>query len=157
MDLGKIKYLVNLEDETKYFFVDEISDDELNPLTDGAENLLLFDATCYQKFVTCIFTDSKEKWILSAKSNELLEFKCNHFSFSGLEKERSEAKLVIDLNLNKQSLWYDYYSGQSLDKLSIGEDFTTGGVLTTIYFMSDIAVFSSKPSKYKRYYEEDEN
>lgn len=44
----KQSYLLDIENNIKFYFVDNISEYEIDPLTDGGENLLLYDETCYQ-------------------------------------------------------------------------------------------------------------
>ena len=141
----KQSYVLDVENNIKFYFVDNISEYEIDPLTDGGENLLLFDETCYQEGVIYIDEYTKGPWILVDKNEFYHVFevkKLNVENFSGLN-----AKLYFLNEDIKEESWYEDYIFDE-GKIKVGEEFSTSPMS---YY--GIYLFSSSPNTYKRFYE----
>ena len=143
----KLSYILDVENNIKFYFVDSISEYEIDPLTDGGENLLLYDETCYQDGVIYIDQDTEGPWVLINKNEfyHVFEVKnLNADNFSG-----SNAKLYFLNEDIQQESWYEDYIFEE-GEIKVGEEFSTAPM--SYYGMY---LFSSSPNTYKRFYEND--
>lgn len=141
----KQSYLLDIENNIKFYFVDNISEYEIDPLTDGGENLLLYDETCYQGGVIYLDEYTKGPWILVDKNEFYHVFEANnldHENFNG-----TKAKLYFLNEDIEQESWYEDYIFDE-GEIKVGEEFSTAPM--SYYGMY---LFSSSPNTYKRFYE----
>ena len=142
----KQSYILDIVNNNKFILVDTISEDEINPLTDGAENLLLYDATCYQEGVFYIDEFTEGFWKLVNKDNhyhvfEALNFKANNFN-------GTQARLYITNTEMTDEGWYEDYLADE-GEIKIGDEFNTSPLCSS----GIMYLFSSSPNTYKRIYE----
>jgi len=143
----KLSYILDVENNIKFYFVDSISEYEIDPLTDGSENLLLYDETCYQDGVIYIDQDTEGPWVLINKNEFYHVFEVKNLNvpnFSG-----SNAKLYFLNEDIEQESWYEDYIFEE-GEIKVGEEFSTAPM--SYYGMY---LFSSSPNTYKRFYEND--
>jgi hypothetical protein len=141
----KLSYILDVENNIKFYFVDNISEYEIDPLTDGGENLLLYDATCFQDGVIYLDEYTKGPWILVDKNEFYHVFEANnldHENFNGLN-----AKLYFLNEDIEQEAWYEDYVFEE-GEIKVGEEFSTAPMR-----YHGMYLFSSSPNTYKRFYE----
>ena len=134
--IGK-SFVLNPSNSKKYFFVDKISEYEIDPLTDGSENLLLYEATCYQKGVIYLDIYSEGPWLLKEINQKFHVFKSDNFILNFYNSEIEE------------EIWYNEKMVAD-EQLNIGEKFSSCPLDSSYMY-----VFSSTPNRYKRFYEND--
>jgi hypothetical protein len=141
----KQSYVLDVENNIKFYFVDNISEYEIDPLTDGGENLLLYDETCFQDSVIYIDEYTEGHWVLVNKNEFYHVFEVKNLNvenFSG-----SNAKLYLLNEDIEQESWYEDYIADE-GEIKVGEEFSSPPM--SFYGMY---LFSSSPNTYKRFYE----
>ena len=143
----KQSYILDVENSIKFYFVDIVSEYEIDPLTDGSENLLLYDVTCYQEGVIYIDEYTEGPWVLVGKNEYYHVFEVKNLDVNNFRG--SNAKLYFLNEELEEESWYEDYLFEE-GEVKVGEEFSKAPI--SYYGMY---LFSSSPNTYKRSYEND--